>query len=166
LVRWLAQTAPAPVDATSDPSVRATPVPSAPGSVLRDKPTGAAVLDPINPRALDAIRQLPGPNGALLVHKVVAAYLADTSPRFAQLRAAVEAGDAEALRKAAHALKSSSANVGAEKLAALCKELEMIGRKGTVDGAKTLLEDVESGFPCVLAALQVIINRSSRHAIV
>ncbi|MCK7581231.1 MAG: Hpt domain-containing protein [Chromatiales bacterium] len=30
----------------------------------------------------------------------------------------------EALRKAAHGLKSSSANVGAEALAALCKELE------------------------------------------
>jgi two-component system sensor histidine kinase/response regulator len=44
------------------------------------------------------------------------------------------------LRKAAHALKSSSANVGAEQLATLCRELEALGRKETVDGAKPLLK--------------------------
>jgi two-component system sensor histidine kinase/response regulator len=69
------------------------------------------------------------------------------------------------LRKAAHALKSSSANVGAEHLAALCKELEALGRKATVDGARTLLMDVESELPRVLATLQTMTNRSSNHAI-
>ncbi|MBL8420237.1 MAG: response regulator [Dechloromonas sp.] len=144
------------------------PAAAAPGPAPADGASAAAAGrdGTINPRALDAIRQLGGPTGVALVNKVIGAYLADTPPRLAQLRAAAEAGDAEALRKAAHALKSSSANVGAEQLAALCKELEMIGRKGTVDGAKTLLEDVESEFPCVLAALQVIIHQSSLHAIV
>jgi len=58
------------------------------------------------------------------VNKVIGANLADAPPRIAQLRVAADACDAEALRQAAHALKSSSANVGAEQLAALCKELE------------------------------------------
>ncbi|EXI80615.1 MAG: Signal transduction histidine-protein kinase BarA [Candidatus Accumulibacter appositus] len=109
---------------------------------------------PINPRALDAIRRLPGPNGPALVSKVIDAYLADTPPRFAQLRAALDAGDAEALRKAAHALKSSSANVGAEQLAALCRELEMLGRNSTVEGAGMLLATAESEAARALAALE------------
>ena len=82
--------------------------------------------------------------------QVIGAYLADTPPRFAQLRAAAEAGDAEALRQAAHALKSSSANVGAEQLAALCKELEMIGRD---DGVRPLVARVESEAARVIDSL-------------
>ncbi|MBL8373177.1 response regulator [Accumulibacter sp.] len=134
LQRWLPPSAAAPVNAASDSS--------------------AAGEEPINPRALDAIRNLPGPNGALLVQKVIGAYLADTPPRFTQLRAAVAAGNAEALRKAAHALKSSSANVGAEPLVALCKELEIHGREATVDGATVLLTAAEAELTRVLAALE------------
>jgi two-component system sensor histidine kinase/response regulator len=157
LERWLPRTDAAPV--------AARPTPSATGSAQAHDASAAAIDEPINPRALDAIRHLPGPNGALLVEKVIGAFLADTPPRFAQLQSAVNAGNAEALRKAAHALKSSSANVGAEHLAGLCKELEAVGRKATVDGARTLLMDVESELPRVLATLQTMTNRSSNHAI-
>ncbi|HPP46535.1 MAG TPA: Hpt domain-containing protein, partial [Accumulibacter sp.] len=66
---------------------------------------------------------------------------------------AVQEGDADGLRKAAHGMKSSSANVGAEALAALCKELELIGRAGTVDGADELLVQAEQELRQVLAAL-------------
>jgi signal transduction histidine kinase/DNA-binding response OmpR family regulator len=157
LQRWLPRTDAAPVDAKATSS--------ATGSAQARNASASATDEPINPRALDAIRHLPGPNGALLVQKVIGAFLADTPPRFAQLQSAVNAGNAEALRKAAHTLKSSSANVGAEHLAGLCKELELLGRKATVDGAKTLLLDVESELPRVLATLQTMINRSSNHAI-
>jgi hypothetical protein len=64
----------------------ARPMPSAASSAQAHDAPAAAIDEPINPRALDAIRQLPGPNGALLVEKVIGAYLADTPPRFAQLR--------------------------------------------------------------------------------
>ena len=87
------------------------------------------------------------------MEKVIGAYLVDTPPRIVQLRAAVDAGDAEALRKAAHALKSSSANVGAERLASLFKELEALGRSATVDGAGALVASLDEELPRVLAAL-------------
>ncbi|MCM8621069.1 MAG: response regulator [Candidatus Accumulibacter sp.] len=144
LGRWLAQTDPAPAGSADGPAI----LPTTP-----DAPPAADTDQPINPRALDAIRQLPGPNGAVLVQKVIDAYLTDTPPRIAQLRAAVDAGDAEALRKSAHALKSSGANVGAERLSALFRELEALGRNATVDGAETLLTDLDEELPRVLAAL-------------
>jgi two-component system sensor histidine kinase/response regulator len=146
LQRWLP-----PASAAIQTAASATPTakPAPPEPITAPSNEG-----PINPRALDAIRRLPGPNGPALVSKVIDAYLADTPPRFAQLRAAVDAGDAEALRKAAHALKSSSANVGAEQLAALCRELEMLGRKATVAGAGMLLATAESEAARALAALE------------
>jgi len=123
---------------------------------------GAAVVsgtdEAINPRALDAIRQLPGPNGARLVERVIDAYLTDAEIRFAQLAAAVGTGDAAGLRQAAHSLKSSSANVGAEHVAGLCQELEMIARRGSVEGAETLLSDIETQLPRALASLQAMLG--------
>ena len=144
LLRWLPRSVPAPTSVAADPSML-SPVPG--------EPVAAATEPPINPRALDAIRHLPGPNGSVLVQKVIGAYLEDTPARLVQLRAAVDAGDAEALRKAAHALKSSSANVGAERLASLFKELEALGRSATVDGAGTLVASLDEELPRVFAAL-------------
>ncbi len=137
VLRWLPESADLRADTGSVPS----PTDSVHGP---QAPYAAAAADtdgPINPRALDAIRHLPGSNGVLLVRKVIGAYLADTPTRLAQLHAAETAGDAEALHEAAHALKSSSANVGAEQLAALCKELEMLCHG---DGVRPRVAQVES----------------------
>ena len=117
------------------------------------KIAAAAPDGPLNPRALDAIRQLAGANNPSLVQQVIGAYLADAPRRFAQLRAAADSGDAEGVRQAAHSLKSSSANIGAEQLAALCKELELLGRQGNVDSANTLLAAAETELTRVRAAL-------------
>jgi HPt (histidine-containing phosphotransfer) domain-containing protein len=83
----------------------------------------------------------------------------------AQVRAAADAGDAEALRKAAHGLKSSSANVGAERLAALCNELELLGRSGTVAGAPGLLQQAIDELARVVAALGAQIAEESPRAL-
>jgi HPt (histidine-containing phosphotransfer) domain-containing protein len=42
------------------------------------------------------------------------------------------------MARAAHPLKSSSGQVGAKRLAALCKELEARGRAGSLEGATEL----------------------------
>jgi len=155
LQRWLPPSAAAPVDAAA--ALSASAAPDAPGSA-RAQQQVAAGEEPINPRALDTIRQLPGPNGELLVQKVIAAYLGDAPARLAQLQAAAAAGDAEALRRTAHALKSSSANVGAEQLSVLCCDIESLGRGGDMAAARALLAKVESQVPRVLAALASLQN--------
>jgi len=160
LTRWLPLSAAAPKDSTPVPA----PVPSVHGEPL------AAVADgPINPRALDAIRCLPGSNGAALVDKVIRAYLDDAPMRLVQMQAAANAGDTNGLRKAAHGMKSSSANVGADRLAGLCKELEAIGRSGTTDGARHLLERAAEELSRAVAALGMQVaataeNANARHA--
>jgi HPt (histidine-containing phosphotransfer) domain-containing protein len=75
------------------------------------------------------------------------------------MQAAAAARDADALRKAAHGVKSSSANVGAEHLSRLCKDLEMLGREGTTDGAADLLAQVASEFDRVAGSLKAQLER-------
>ncbi|MBL8368444.1 MAG: Hpt domain-containing protein [Candidatus Accumulibacter sp.] len=79
------------------------------------------------------------------------------------MQAAAAAGDAEALRKAAHALKSSSANLGAEYLTTLCRQLEAVTRQETLVSAKPLLQEVEFEVPRVLASLATIIGKRTDH---
>jgi HPt (histidine-containing phosphotransfer) domain-containing protein len=67
------------------------------------------------------------------VVELIEAFLADGRQQMAAIDAALTAGDAEALVRPAHTLKSSSATVGAMRLSATARELEMAGRSGALD---------------------------------
>jgi len=77
------------------------------------------------------------------------------------VRESVKQGDGVALCEAAHGLKSSSANLGAIQLAAVCKELEDIGREGRTDAAKALMDRIESEYQSARAALAGELERIS-----
>ncbi|HEY0063858.1 MAG TPA: response regulator, partial [Telluria sp.] len=107
----------------------------------------------INHQALANIRALNKDGGDALVQKVIAAYVGDTPSHLQTLRTAIAGLDCGNLRKIAHSLKSSSANVGAEKLAQMCKEMETLGRSDTTDGAARILIDMEHEFQAVRHSL-------------
>jgi len=88
------------------------------------------------------------------VGEVIQLYLTD-APRLKEaMEAAGLRGDGDGLRKAAHTLKSSSANIGALGLADLCRELERIGRQGKLENIEQVLSELEKEYHRVLAALQ------------
>jgi HPt (histidine-containing phosphotransfer) domain-containing protein len=87
------------------------------------------------------------------VDELVDTYLADTIDQLAELDVAVVAGDAAALTRPAHSLKSSSLNVGALDLAGLARELEEQGRAGRVEGAPERVAVARRRFEAVRAAL-------------
>ena len=74
--------------------------------------------------ALDQIRMLEGPGREGLLKKVVGLYLSDSQKLVEKIQASAGTGDAEALRRAAHTLKSSSANVGARAVYEVCRRIE------------------------------------------
>ena len=71
-----------------------------------------------------ALARLHKIGGDSLVRKMVAAFLENASRRIDGARRAVAASDAAALGAAAHSLKSSAGNVGADELARQAAELE------------------------------------------
>jgi two-component system sensor histidine kinase/response regulator len=112
--------------------------------------------DVINRHALDNIRALNKDHGDALVQKVISAYVDDTPALLQTLRCAIARLDCGKLRKVAHSLKSSSANVGAESLAHMCKEMETLGRSETTKGASAILIDMEHEFQAVRHSLNAI----------
>jgi len=117
--------------------------------------------DVINRVALDKIRALSRERGDALVQKVIAAYVDDTPQQLRTLRSAIDGLDTGIVRRVAHTLKSASANVGAEALAALCKEMEHLGRADTTEGADAILTDMEQEFQAVRHSLTAILEKET-----
>jgi HPt (histidine-containing phosphotransfer) domain-containing protein len=63
------------------------------------------------------------------------------------------------MRKIAHSMKSSSANVGAAVLAQMCKEMELLARSGSTEGAAGILADMACEFKAVQDALDTILEK-------
>ncbi len=75
------------------------------------------------------------------------------------MRGAVERGDARTVERAAHTLKGSSGNMGAQRMAALCGELQDVGVSGDLTHAPELLEGLEVEFGRVRPALEAAVGR-------
>ena len=54
----------------------------------------------------------------------------------------------------AHTIKGSSANMGALRMSELCRQLELVGRSGRLDGVAERLVQLEAEYEQVKAALQ------------
>ena len=108
----------------------------------------------LDPRALEQIRALQQPGAPDLLEKIIALYLDSSRILTGKIRAALAASDANALREAAHALKSSSANVGATALVEIARQIEAMGRDANLDAAFQLVDQMLQEYPNVVSALQ------------
>jgi HPt (histidine-containing phosphotransfer) domain-containing protein len=74
------------------------------------------------------------------LRELIDLYLSDTPGQVEALARAVADQDPAGAAAAAHKLKSSCGNVGADGLVALCHEVEMLGRASRSDGMADLFE--------------------------
>jgi signal transduction histidine kinase/DNA-binding response OmpR family regulator/HPt (histidine-containing phosphotransfer) domain-containing protein len=113
----------------------------------------------IDPRAWESIRSLQRPGHPDMLCKVIGKYLTSSQQLIETMRMAVPQQDAAALHRTAHSLKSSSATLGALRLAALCKEAEAMGRANTLKGMSSLWEQLEAEYTVVHDALTAELNQ-------
>jgi CheY-like chemotaxis protein len=111
--------------------------------------------DPIEREALENIRSLTQAGQSDVLQRVVALYLEHSRELKERLCAASTVADAETLRETAHALKSSSANVGATVLADLCMRLEAMGRHGDLSGVQSVTDQLVTEYQRVVEALEM-----------
>ncbi len=117
-------------------------------------PMAEALPEPVlDPAALEALRALGGDDDPSLFTEVVELYLDDARVHVTNLRAALTSGDVRLLERAAHTLKSSSANVGALGFSKLCFELEQAARAERLQSTPSLVERAEREFQAVCEAL-------------
>ena len=153
IARWIALPRAATVHHSEVPELQA-PVEVPPAPPPEQMPTSA---QPLNRQALENIRALSCTDGDALLERVILAFTSETPRQLSAMRAAIAGADAEALRKVAHSLKSGSANVGADSLAQLCKEMEKLGRAGSTEGAAPLLLQMQQAFLTVRESLNAIL---------
>jgi CheY-like chemotaxis protein len=101
-----------------------------------------------------SLRELGGEDDPGLFIELVNLFLSDTPERLQALSEAMERRDPTALERAAHALKSSSANLGALELSALFRDIEAAGRDKDLSRAAPLVARTRPEFARVEAALR------------
>jgi two-component system sensor histidine kinase/response regulator len=117
-------------------------------------PDGQDETPPIDRSVLETIASLQPSGSENILKKVISLYL-DTSPTLMKsVHDAAEGTDCDALRQAAHTLKSSSAHLGALTFSEMCKDLERMGRDRTLEGAKDRLSALEHEYKRVRDALE------------
>jgi PAS domain S-box-containing protein len=155
LQRWLVRQPTSPL---------ATALPSGPPVMLPPAPIVPLVVppSPLDQQTLDNLQALP--NGPTILRKVIQAYLRHTPRLLEALREAITHDESVAWRQIAHSLKSSSANIGALKLAALCKDLEMLHTTPATAAAATMLAQIETAYVSVQQALMTVLDADTRTA--
>lgn len=133
-------------------------------SETRAAPEGAPMdeTEPIlNQHVLENFRQLQAPDEPDLVQQLIDLYLADTPERLNALHQALAQGDATRVAQAAHSLKGSSANIGAQRVARVCLELERCGKANDLSAAAEWLPKLEQEIEQARRALLEYVQRDA-----
>ena len=100
---------------------------------------------------LDAV----GGDGEFLA-ELLETYFTDTPQQFTTMHEAISSKNAEDFRRAAHSLKSNSANFGAMELSQKAKDLEELGKVGNLEKAGEPLAEAEEEYTKVRFTLKAI----------
>ena len=95
-----------------------------------------------------------------IVARLVDIFLENSPEVLESMSKACKEKEVEQLWKLAHSFKSSSATVGAARLASLCEDMEMRGRNNRLEGLFQLPEKIAEEFELVRKALQSYSNEA------
>jgi len=108
----------------------------------------------IDQKALDTIRALQREGKPDLLGRMLNLYLEDSLWHLEALRQAHAQGDAASLKRQAHSLKSSSANVGAARLSTLCTDLEEVDEGLPMEQIDQMVAKIEEEYTSVREVLR------------
>ena len=112
----------------------------------------------LNQTLLDQIRSLDPTGGDAITRRIMRAFLDSSEGYMQEIKDAIMNEDAESIRRLAHTLKSSTANIGAEKASELFKQLEIYGRAGEVAQAKALHQDILQHYQQVISEVSAMLK--------
>lgn len=105
----------------------------------------------IDPQALERLREWGGDK---LAAQMVRLFLKNSGTRMDQIRLGIGNADPEEAERGAHSLKSSAANIGAERLRTLATQVESAALEADVERMTNLLPDLEAAYATVMSALE------------
>jgi HPt (histidine-containing phosphotransfer) domain-containing protein len=100
----------------------------------------------LDPAAIENLRSLnPGDRGEFL-REIIGIFLEDTPQRLAELDECLAKGDAARFSRAAHSIKGSSSNLGANALRDVAGQLEHRSQKEGLADVATQLANLKAEF--------------------
>jgi HPt (histidine-containing phosphotransfer) domain-containing protein len=100
----------------------------------------------IDKTTFDELKQMSGDD---FINELIDTFLEDAPKMIAEIKSSHAANNAETFRRAAHSMKSNAATFGASQLAALAKELEMLGKENKLHEAGDRLNALEEAYASV-----------------
>ena len=97
----------------------------------------------LDPETVDQLRTLARDADSDLLHRLQASFARDTPPRLVALRAALVAGNADAVAFGLHTLSGNAANLGASEIVATCRQIENASETAGAPGLEQLLDQLE-----------------------
>ena len=132
--------------------------PAETGEQVRMRVEKAPPTDTLNESMLKQLRMMLGKRADAMFPGLVESYLEDASGLIASALSALQAEDSEALRRAAHTLKSTSANFGVWKVSEACQKLEDLAKAGSLTGAGEIIASIQVNQQHAAQALREIIK--------
>jgi two-component system, sensor histidine kinase and response regulator len=93
---------------------------------------------------------------AELLKEIAALFMEDYPNALAEIRAATARGDAKGVERAAHGLKGSVANFGAQAAADAALQIEQIGRAGDLSRAREAIDTLARALDALRPELEAL----------
>ena len=111
----------------------------------------------IDPQAIENLRALNPEDGDAFLREIAGIYLEDTPRRLTELDESLVAGDNGKFTRAAHSIKGSSSNVGANGVRAVAEKLENRSREQGLGNVATLVAELKAEYTRASAELTKLI---------
>ncbi len=111
----------------------------------------------IDPEALENLKALNPDDGDGFLRELVEIFLSDTPARIVEMKTALSAGDGITFTRAAHSIKGSASNLGAEPLRAISEKLEHRSKTEGMNGIEPLVSELEVQYAAVHAELKRLV---------
>lgn len=111
----------------------------------------------INPEALARLEEW---GGTELVDQMIRLFIQNSPERMEQIRTVFGADPGDLPERGSHSLKSSAANVGAERLREIATRIERAAHESEFDEIRTLVPELENVFTEAIDALELILRGS------
>ena len=96
-----------------------------------------------------------------LVPELIDAFLEEVPGECQDLQALVSAGDITGVRKTAHHMRSSTSNLGANRMTQMCARLEEMARGGSLNGAEAIVSHISREMSEVKASFERYLSNQS-----
>jgi signal transduction histidine kinase/ligand-binding sensor domain-containing protein/CheY-like chemotaxis protein/HPt (histidine-containing phosphotransfer) domain-containing protein len=111
----------------------------------------AAPRDDINPeifnvRAIINIQEVEQQTGKTLLPSILDGFTDQMQEKLIEISEDLKSGDSERLYRTAHAIKSMSANIGAEKVRSISAEVEGLGRSGNIANVESSVSNISDAY--------------------